>query len=105
MHIRKERAFTDKETAFLARFPLLTFEKANGHKQYGSVEKKTLAAARAVKAVNPNAKILYYRNVMVHYDGYAFVPKCGRLSRYWKTSRYHHVEMSTAGSIARVEYE
>ncbi len=70
MHIRKEKAYTGKEIAFLARFPLITFEKANGHKQFGSVEKGTLTAARAVKKVNPDAKILYYRNVIVHYGGY-----------------------------------
>jgi len=70
MHIRKEKAYTDKEIAFLARFPLITFEKANGHEQFGSVERGTLTAARAVKKVNPDAKILYYRNVIVHYGGY-----------------------------------
>ncbi|MFC1596482.1 putative glycoside hydrolase [Planctomycetota bacterium] len=70
MHIRKEMAYTDKEIDYLARFPLITLEKANGHKQFGSVEKGTLMAARAVKKVNPNAKILYYRNVIVHYGGY-----------------------------------
>ncbi len=71
MHIRKATSYTREEIAFLARFPLITFEKANGHKDYGSVEAGTLAAARAVKRLNPNAKILYYRNVLVHYGGYA----------------------------------
>ncbi len=70
MHVRKAKAFTDKEIAFLARFPLTTFEKANGHEDFGSVEAGTLAAARAVKKVNPQAKILYYRNIIVHYGGY-----------------------------------
>ena len=55
----------------MARFPLITFEKANGHQDHGSVEAGTLVAARAVKESNPNAKILYYRNVIVHYGGYA----------------------------------
>jgi hypothetical protein len=70
MHIRKAASFTKKEIAFLARFPLITFEKATGHKAHGSVEKGTLSAARAVKKINPHAKILYYRNVIVHYGGY-----------------------------------
>jgi len=70
MHIRKAKSYTDKEIAFLARFPLITFEKANGHADHGSVEKGTLAAARAVKRINPRAKILYYRNVIVHYGNY-----------------------------------
>ncbi len=71
MHIRKDTAFTDEEIKHLATFPLLTFEKATGHKDSGSVEAGTLKAARAVKAINPATKILYYRNVIVHYGGYA----------------------------------
>ena len=71
MHIRKATSYTDEEIAFLARFPLITFEKANGQQDHGSVEAGTLAAARAVKKINPKVKILYYRNVMVHYGGYA----------------------------------
>jgi len=70
MHIRKARSYTDEEIEFLARFPLITFEKANGHQDHGSVEAGTLAAARAVKEINPKARILYYRNVLVHYSGY-----------------------------------
>jgi hypothetical protein len=30
-----------------------------------------LVAAKGVKEINPDTKILYYRNVMVHYGGYA----------------------------------
>jgi hypothetical protein len=71
MHIRKATSYTDEEIAFIAKFPLITFEKANGHQDHGSVEKGTLIAARAVKKVNPKAKILYYRNVFVHYGNYA----------------------------------
>ena len=70
MHIRKAKAYTEEEIAFLARFPLITFEKANGHEDHGSVEAGTLIAARAVKEINPHATILYYRNVIVHYGGY-----------------------------------
>ncbi len=71
MHVRKAKSFTDDEIKFLARFPLITFEKANGHQDHGSVEAGTLQAARAVKKINPKAKILFYRNVIVHYEGYA----------------------------------
>lgn len=71
MHIRKETAFTPEELRYLASFPLITFEKGTGGKDCGSTEVATLAAARAVKALNPAAKVLYYRNVLVHYDGYA----------------------------------
>ena len=71
VHIRKDTAFTEEEIQYLATFPLITFEKATGHTDSGSVEAGTLKAARAVKAVNPATKILYYRNVIVHYGGYA----------------------------------
>ncbi|MEP3480375.1 MAG: putative glycoside hydrolase [Fuerstiella sp.] len=71
LHIRKATSFTDDEIKFIAKFPLVTFEKANGYKSHGSVEKGTLVAAKAVKKINPSAKVLYYRNVFVHYDNYA----------------------------------
>lgn len=70
VHIRKDTAFTEEEIKYLATFPLITFEKATGHKDSGSVEAGTVKAARAVKAINPKTKILYYRNVIVHYSGY-----------------------------------
>lgn len=70
MHVRKAKSYTGDEIAFLAKFPLITFEKANGYESHGFVESGTLEAARAVKALNPESKILYYRNVIVHYGGY-----------------------------------
>ena len=70
-HVRKETAYTTEEIKYLATFPLITFEKSNGHRDSGSTEAGTLKAARAVKALNPETKILYYRNVFVHYGGYA----------------------------------
>ncbi|GHC46844.1 putative glycoside hydrolase [Roseibacillus persicicus] len=71
MHVRKDTAYTQDEIDYLATFPLLTFEKSNGHRDSGSTEEGTLKAARAVKAVNPETRILYYRNVIVEYGGYA----------------------------------
>ncbi|MDP4583169.1 MAG: putative glycoside hydrolase family 15 protein [Verrucomicrobiales bacterium] len=71
VHIRKDTAFTDDEIKHLATFPLITFEKSTGNKDAGSTEAGTLKAARAVKAINPETKILYYRNVIVEYPGYA----------------------------------
>lgn len=71
MHIRKDTAFTPDEIRYLAAFPLVTFEKSTGDKDFGSTEKGTLTAARAIKAINPATKVLYYRNVIVHYGGYA----------------------------------
>ena len=66
MHIRKARKFTDDEIKYLASFPLLSFEKTTGHKDFNSTEDGSLAAAKAVKAVNPSTKILYYRNAALH---------------------------------------
>lgn len=71
MHIRKDTAFTADEIRFLASFPLVTLEKTTGAREFGSTEAGTLAAARAIKAINPATKVLYYRNVIVHYGSYA----------------------------------
>jgi hypothetical protein len=71
MHVRKSTQFTEEEIRYLAGFPLITFEKTTGSQTFGSTEAGTLAAARAVKQLNPAAKILYYRNVIVHYGSYA----------------------------------
>lgn len=71
MHIRKVTAFTPEEVKHLATFPLLTFEKTTGVKEFGSTERGTRVAAKAVKKINPDTKILYYRNIFVHYDCYA----------------------------------
>ncbi|NDG72652.1 MAG: hypothetical protein EBY32_15420 [Proteobacteria bacterium] len=71
MHIRKDTAFTADEIRYLASFPLVTFEKMTGNKDFGSTEEGTLEAARAVKALNPATKILYYQNVFIQYGGYA----------------------------------
>ena len=70
MHIRKAQNFTEDEIKYLATFPLVTFEKTTGSETYQSTEDGTLAAAKAVKEVNPSTKVLYYRNVFVHYGTY-----------------------------------
>lgn len=70
MHIRKASSFTPDEISFLAKFPLLTFEKMTGHKTEGSNEAGTIAAASAVKRINPKSKILFYLNVLIRYDQY-----------------------------------
>ena len=70
MHIRKAQNFTEDEIKYLATFPLVTFEKTTGSETFQSSEDGTLAAAKAVKEINPSTKILYYRNVFVHYGTY-----------------------------------
>ncbi|TWU64677.1 putative glycoside hydrolase [Crateriforma conspicua] len=93
MHVRKARSFTDDEIQYLSKFPLITFEKANGHLDHGSVEAGTLAAARALKAINPKATILYYRNVMVHYGGYEADEQLGRISGAFLRGRTGHTKL------------
>jgi len=70
MHIRKATNFTQDEIKYLATFPLVTFEKTTGSRTFKSTEDGTLAAAKAVKKINPSTKILYYRNVIIHWDFY-----------------------------------
>ncbi|MBT4499953.1 MAG: hypothetical protein HOC74_19650, partial [Gemmatimonadetes bacterium] len=72
IHIRKELEFDQQELEYLASFPLITFEKTTGCITSGSTDAGTVAAAKAVKAINPKARILFYRNVFVHYGGYSF---------------------------------
>jgi hypothetical protein len=70
MHMRKAEAFNQEELQYLAEFPIITLEKTTGSATYGSTEKGSLEAALAIKEINPDAKVLYYRNIMVHYQGY-----------------------------------
>ncbi len=70
MHMRKSTSFTQEELNYLARFPLITLEKTTGSSTYGSSEDGSREAAKAIKAVNPEAKVLYYRNVMCNYGTY-----------------------------------
>jgi hypothetical protein len=70
MHIRKYKKFTKDEIKYLATFPLVTFEKTTGSQTFKSTEDGTLAAAKAVKKINPSSKILYYRNVIMNWPTY-----------------------------------
>lgn len=72
MHIRKVDAFTDQELNYLAGFPLITLEKTTGSREYGSTDEGTVQAAKAIKQINPATKVLFYRNVIVHYRTYSF---------------------------------
>ncbi|KLU06421.1 hypothetical protein RISK_001632 [Rhodopirellula islandica] len=70
MHIRKATDFTPEELDYLGGFPLITLEKTTGSRTHGSTEAGSLAAAKAIKSVNEDACVLYYRNVMCNYSGY-----------------------------------
>ena len=75
IHIRKADAFTEEELKFLASFPLITLEKTTGVRSSGSTDRGTIDAAVAIKKLNPRAKVLFYRNVFVHYGAYSFDEK------------------------------
>ena len=68
IHLYKRSAYTAKEIEFIATFPLITFEKAQGTAE-GSVQAGTLSAATAIKKINPKAKILYYKNIVIDWGG------------------------------------
>ena len=70
MHMRKATSFTQEELNYLAGFPLITLEKTTGSRTYGSSEDGSREAAKAIKAINPKARVLYYRNVMCNYGTY-----------------------------------
>lgn len=70
LHLRKFKSFTEEEIKFIAKHPLITFEKTTGSKTYGGTEAGTVKASEAVKKINPDAKILYYKNVVINWDGY-----------------------------------
>ncbi|WP_234952639.1 putative glycoside hydrolase [Rhodopirellula baltica] len=70
MHIRKATDFTPEELDYLSGFPLITLEKTTGSRTHGSTEAGSLAAAKAIKSVNEDTCVLYYRNVMCNYSGY-----------------------------------
>ena len=70
MHVYKITSYTAEELDYLASYPLITFEKTQGTRN-GFVQEGTIIAANAVKALNPNAKILYYKNIVIDWMGSA----------------------------------
>jgi hypothetical protein len=70
LRVRKHTAYSQDEIAQIARYPVVVFEKANGHTTYGNVESGTLAAAQAVKKISPGTKAIFYLNAVIEYGGY-----------------------------------
>ena len=60
-----------KNLNILAQFPLITIEKAQAIKEGGDnfVQRGTTVAAEGIKAINPNAKVLYYKNIIIDWHG------------------------------------
>ena len=70
MHVWKQTSYTKAEIAYLAGYPLITLEKVQGRKE-GTIQEGTLKAARAIKKINPKAKILYYKNIVIDWGNAA----------------------------------
>ncbi len=70
LFMRKADAYSQDELRFISTFPIVTVALTTGMNSYGSTEKGSLEAAKAVKELNQNTKILYYKNTMVHYAFY-----------------------------------
>jgi len=70
MHVWKQTSYTQAELEYLASYPLITLEKVQGRKE-GTIQQGTLKAARAIKAINPKAKILYYKNIVIDWENAA----------------------------------
>ena len=87
IHIRKREKFTDEELQYLAGFPLITLEKTTGSETYGSTDAGSIEAAKAIKQINPNAKVLFYRNVLVHYSTYSFDDQLDNIPGWYLTTK------------------
>lgn len=70
MHVRKSSEFTEDEIEYIANYPLITLEKSTGYLTFGSNENGTIEAAKAIKSINPDTKILYYKNVVINWGNY-----------------------------------
>jgi len=83
LRVRKSTAYTPDELKQIAGFPLVVFEKANGHRTSGDVESGTLAAGRAVKQINPRTKVIFYFNAVIRYGDYKANAEFDRRSDAW----------------------
>lgn len=68
--VRRGDEYSDEQIQTLAKQDIIMLEKMNGHETHGCVEKGALEAAKRIKALNPNVKVLFYLNAMLHYGGY-----------------------------------
>ena len=87
IHVRKDKKFTEEELQYLAGFPLITLEKRTGSESYGSTDAGSVEAAKAIKQINPNATVLFYRNVLVHYSTYSFDDQLDNIPGWYLTTK------------------
>jgi hypothetical protein len=91
LRVRKSTAYSEDEIAQIARYPLVVFEKANGHTAYGDVESGTLAAARAVKKISPTTKVIFYFNAVIEYGGYRANKDFDENAEMWAVRKDGHI--------------
>lgn len=70
LFVRKAAAYNQAELEYISTFPIVTLAQTTGMDSYGSTEKGSLEVAKALKSINPNTKIIYYWNTLIHYQFY-----------------------------------
>lgn len=71
-HFGARRGMTDVEVRFIAsHYDFITLEKFHGANPHGGVsEPGTFADTARIKAINPDAKVLFYWNLLLDYPAY-----------------------------------
>lgn len=62
--------FSPSQIEFMARFPIVCIEKNQAFKKYRSMEIGTLNAAKSIKKLNSQSKILFYWNSRIDYSDF-----------------------------------
>jgi N-acetylgalactosamine-6-sulfatase len=71
-HFGDREGMTDEDVEFIAsHYDFIVLEKAHGIDKYGDTEQGTIEDVARIKAVNPDARMLYYWNLLLDYPLYA----------------------------------
>ena len=70
-HFGDRAGMSDEEVEFIAsHYDFIVLEKAHGMGKYGDTEQGTIEDVARIKALNPEAKMLYYWNLLLDYPLY-----------------------------------
>ncbi len=70
-HFGDREGMNDEEVEFIAsHYDFIVLEKAHGIEKYGYTEQGTIEDVARIKALNPQAKMLYYWNLLLDYPLY-----------------------------------
>eukprot|EP00054_Salpingoeca_dolichothecata_P004158 m.29650 g.29650 ORF g.29650 m.29650 type:complete len:349 (-) comp14390_c1_seq2:772-1818(-) len=76
--------FSQEAVEFLARFPMVTFEKGQGEAESSCcAEDKILAAAKQIKAINSSVHTLFYYNSVLNWEMYRMAEVFEQHSSWW----------------------